>query len=261
MTEGAKRFLVTGDVYDSFMGRYSRPLAVSFADFAGVEAGQTAIDVGCGPGALTGELVARLGASSVTAVDPSPTFVADCAARHPDVDVRAGAAEQIPADDARYDRALMQLVLHFVSDPPAAAAELRRVLRPGGVAAACVWDFEGGMEMLRAFWDAAVAIDPAAPDELRTLRFGRRGEIADLLREADFVDVAESTLTVRATYADFDELWAGFLGGVGPAGAHCLSLPEDEREALRQALFERLGSPPGMLTLDAIARCARGIAP
>ena len=126
---GARTFQTTGEAYDAFMGRYSRPLALLFADAAGVEPGMTALDVGCGPGALTGVLIHRLG------------------------------AEAIPFGDACVDRALAQLVLHFVSDPSAATTEMRRVVRPGGLVAACVWDFEVEMEMLRAFWDAALAVD------------------------------------------------------------------------------------------------------
>jgi SAM-dependent methyltransferase len=259
--EGAGAFMVTGRAYDGFMGRYSRPLAAAFADAAGVRTGLSAVDVGCGPGALTGLLVERLGAASVLAVDPAPPFVAECAARHPGVDVRLGRAEALPFEDGCVDRALAQLVLHFVTDPAAAAGELRRVLRPGGVAAACVWDFAEGMEMLRYFWDAALVIDPAAPDEARTLRFGRPGEIADLFAAAGLLDVAESTLTVGSSYAGFDELWSGFLAGVGPAGSYCLSLPGDQRAALRAALFDRLGAPTGPFTLAATARCASGRSP
>jgi len=257
----ARSFLATGQAYDGFMGRYSRPLAVVFADQAGLPAGRTALDVGCGPGALTGVLVDRLGAGAVSAFDPSPPFVAECAARHPGVDVREGRAEAIPFDDARFDAALAQLVLHFVSEPARAARELRRVLRPGGVAAACVWDFAEGMQMLRHFWDAALAIDPHAPDEARTLRFGRPGEIAELLLSAGFDDIAETTLTVSARYQGFEELWAGFLAGVGPAGSFCMSLPQSERTALRAELFDRLGAPTGAFSLTATARCASGRSP
>lgn len=256
-----RMFDASGDAYDGFMGRYARPLAPRFADAAGVVAGQRALDVGCGPGALTAELVQRLGAAAVAAIDPSPPFVAACTARHPGVDVQVGRAEAIPHAAAGFDAVLAQLVLHFVGDAAAAAAELRRVARPGGTIAACVWDFAEGMQMLRAFWDAATAIDPAAPDEARTLRFGRPGEIAALFAAAGLRDVAETMLDVETTYADFDALWAGFLAGVGPAGAYCVALPADRRAALRDALDRGLGSPRGPFTLAARARCVRATAP
>jgi SAM-dependent methyltransferase len=257
-TEGARSFLTSGGAYDAFMGRYSHALAIPFADCVGVVAGQTALDVGSGPGALTGELVRRLGAKSVSAFDPSPPFVADCTARYPGVDVRSGRAEAIPFGDNSFDCALAQLVLHFVTNPAQAAAELRRVVRPGGIVAACVWDFAEGMEMLRAFWDAALAVDAGAPDEARTMRFGRQGEIAELFEAAGLVRIAESTLTVSSAYAGFHELWSGFLAGIGPAGSFCISLPEDRRATLRSELFQRLGSPDGPFTLTATARCAHG---
>jgi SAM-dependent methyltransferase len=259
--EGAATFLATGAAYDTFMGRYSRPLARAFAEMAEVAPGQCVLDVGCGPGALTGVLVDRLGPGSVTAIDPSAPFVAACAARHPGATVRRGRAEEIPFGDAGFDRVLAQLVLHFVSDPDRCGGEFRRVLRPGGVAAACVWDFAQGMQMLRLFWDAALELDPAAPDQARTLRFGRQGEIAELLVAAGFGDVVESTLEVASTYADVDELWSGFLAGIGPAGAYCMRLDEAARAALREALVRRLGSPAGPFTLTATARCARGRSP
>jgi len=259
--EGARSFLTTGDAYDAFMGRYSRPLAVVFADVAGVTAGQLALDVGCGPGALTGVLVERLGAESVAACDPSPPFVDACAARFPGVDVRQGRAEAIPFEDGRFDRAMAQLVLHFVSEPAQAASEMRRVLRPGGITAACVWDFADGMEMLRSFWDAALAVDPDAPDEAQTMRFGRAGEISALLEASGFVDISETTLQVSSTYADFDELWAGFLAGIGPAGSYCVAQPADRQAAIRNRLVERVGSPTGAFSLGATARCALGRVP
>ncbi len=259
--EGAQSFQVTGGAYDTFMGRYSRPLAAKFVDACGLTVGGGVLDLGCGPGALTGELVGRLGAPAVAACDPSPPFVDECSLRHPGVDVRRGRAEMIPFADDTFDAVLAQLVLHFVSDPAAAASEIRRVLRPGGRAAACVWDFAEGMRMLRHFWDAALSVDPTAPDEARTLHFGGEGEIAGLLTAAGFQDVVETTLHVAARYTGFDDLWAGFLAGIGPAGAYCLSLSARTREQVQAELFRRLDSPTAPFTLDAVARCTVGSAP
>lgn len=260
-SESARSFLASGEAYDGFMGRYSRPLAASFADAVGVTAGQSVLDVGCGPGALTGVLVDLLGTDAVSAFDPSPPFVGECSTRHPGVTVRAGRAEAIPFDDAQFDFTLAQLVLHFVDDPAQAALEFLRVLRPGGVAAACVWDFAEGMEMLRLFWDSALQVDPEAPDEAQTLKFGRSGEIAALFSSAGFRDVAETTFDVQSTYSGFDELWSGFLAGIGPAGSFCMSLTEWQRAALREDLFLRVGSPSGAFALSAKARCAYGRSP
>ena len=259
--DGGWGFGVPGKDYDSFMGRYSRPLATQFADAAEVGAGLTVLDVGCGPGALTSELVTRLGVRSVMACDPSAPFVQECAARHPGVDVRRGPAEQIPFADGSFDVVLAQLVLHFVGHPTQALIEMQRVLRPGGRAAVCVWDSAGGMQMLRSFWEAALAVDPAAPDESRHLRFGTAGEASDLFAASGWRVLPETTLPVSAAYADFEDLWSGFLAGVGPAGAYCLGLPEQDRAEVRAQLFRGLGSPTGGFSLDAVARCTVAVAP
>ena len=255
--EGAKNFTAGGSAYDNFIGRYSKLLAVPFADAAGVSAGQTAIDVGCGPGALTAELVKRLGEPAVRATDPSASFAASFAERFPGVEFKAGQAEAIPFEDASADHAMAQLVFHFVSDPLQAARDMARVTKPGGVVSACVWDFDEGMEMLRAFWDAALSVHPDAPDE-SLLKFGRAGEIAELFAAVGLRDIEESTLSVPSTYANFDELWAGFTAGIGPAGGYLVTLDADAQEAVRAALFERIGSPSGSFTMDALARCAIG---
>lgn len=258
---GAKTFSVEGATYDAFMGRYSAPLAPRFAAAAGVTPHDTVIDVGCGPGALTSHLVELVGASSVSACDPSPSFVEACAARHPGAVVQLGRAEAIPFPTDHADRAMAQLVLHFVSDPEQAAREMARVVRPGGTVAACVWDFAEGMEMLRAFWDAAMATDASAPDEAQTMRFGRPGEIVELFEAVGLVDVTETSILVTSTYDGFDELWTGFLAGVGPAGAYCVGLHDGDRARLRQALFERLDGPIGPFTLGAVARAAVATVP
>jgi SAM-dependent methyltransferase len=259
--EGARTFTAGGDAYDRFMGRYSRLQAPLLADLAGVQAGQRVLDVGYGPGALTAELVRRLGHEAVLACDPVPAFLEACRARHPGVDVREGRAEALPFPADSVDAALAQLVFHFVSDPEAAALELRRVVRPGGRAALSVWAFEGGMQMLRSFWDTALALDPEAPDELRVMRFGRAGELSALLVAAGFGDVSEQPLTVESGYESFDELWETLLLGVGPAGSYLVSLPGEEQERFRGAYRARLGSPTGRFTLQAVARAATGSRP
>ena len=257
--DGARAFQADGESYDSFMGRYSVPLSARLADFAGVTAGQTALDVGCGPGALTRELVGRLGAAQVAACDPSPSFVAACISRNPGVEVLDGRAEALPFEANRFDHVLAQLVLHFVSEPELGVTEMSRVLRPGGRVSACVWDFSGGMEMLSLFWSAVLSLDPDAPDHERNLRFGRDGEIAALLAGAGLTDVVEDKLAVRVSYEGFEELWAPFHAGIGPAGSYTVSLPESARQRLRHRFFEVLGSPGGSFSLSAVAIAATGL--
>ncbi len=258
---GARTFATSGEAYDAFMGRYSRSLAPLFADSARIHAGQTVLDVGCGPGALTSELIDRLGIDEVRGFDPSPSFVEACARRFPGVDVRVGRAEDVPFATSSVDAALSQLVMHFVSDPDDVIRELCRVVRPRGTVAACVWDFEKEMEMLRAFWDAALSVDPDAPDQARMLRFGRPREIADLLVAGGLTDIQEATLDVTASYSAFDELWDGFLSGIGPAGSYCVALGDGARAAVREEMFVRLGSPTGSFDLRAVALSASGRVP
>src|SRR2546423_9229915 len=143
---------VAADAYDRFMGRYASRLAAQMADLAGVAAGQRVVDVGCGPGALTAELVRRVGAEAVEAVDPSEPFVAAVKERLPGVDVQLAAAEKLPFADATFDAALAQLVVHFMADPVRGLGEMARVTRAGGVVAACVWDHAGDRSPLAADW-------------------------------------------------------------------------------------------------------------
>lgn len=260
-TRGAATFQASGDAYDRFMGRYSRPLATLFADAARVKHGQSALDVGCGPGALTTVLVDRLGADKVTAVDPSPPFLSAFRVRLPEVDVIQAAAESLPLADDCVDVTLAQLVLHFVSKPALAAAEMRRVTRPGGRVAACTWDFADGMQLLRLFWDSARALDDSAPDEARVLLFGRPGEIADLFDDAGLLRIEETTLTVSSEYADFGELWNSLKLRIGPAGAFVAGLSPTNQERLRAEMERRLGYPRKPFTMSATARCAVGAVP
>lgn len=253
-------FAVAGEAYDRFMGRYSRELAPRFMDFAGIEPGLSVIDVGCGPGALTKTLAERVGAGHVAAVDPSEPFVAACAERVPGADVRQAAAEELPWPDGAFDAALSQLVINFLRDAPAGAAEMRRVVPPGGIAAACTWDYGDGMQMLRAFWDAAKALAPDAPDE-SGMRYRTSEELAELWRGAGFADVETGSLTVETTYTGFEDFWQPITFGVGPAGAYYKELGAERQAVLRDRLYERLGSPAGPFTLSARAGAVRGVNP
>jgi SAM-dependent methyltransferase len=250
-------FDVAAESYDRFMGRYSTQLSAGLADLAGVAAGQRALDVGCGPGALTGELVARLGAESVAAVDPSEPFVAAARERHPGVDVRRATAEQLPHEDDAFDAVLAQLVVHFMADAVAGIREMARVTRAGGAVAASVWDMAGGRAPISPFWEAARQLNPRAEDESQ-LAGARARHLAELFEAAGLRDVEEAELSASVAYETFDEWWRPYTLGVGPAGAYATSLGEDELEALRERCRELLPEAP--FTLTATAWAARGLA-
>ena len=245
-------FSVAASAYDRFMGRFSVPLAPRFCDFAAVAAPTRVLDVGCGPGALTAELVRRAGAASVAAVDPSGQFVAAVSARHPEVEVRRAAAEELPFDDDTFDLAVAQLVVHFMRDPVAGLREMARVTRPGGTVAACVWDYDEGTGPLAAFWNGARRLDPEVDDESE--RAGtRRGQLARLFREAGLREVADGTVSVSVEHATFAAWWEPFTLGVGPAGAYVAGLDDATRAELRAACREELPDEPVVVTARAWA--------
>jgi SAM-dependent methyltransferase len=245
-------FAVPADAYDRFMGRYSARLAPQLADLAGVEGGQRAVDVGCGPGALTTELVARLGAGRVAAADPSEPFVDAARDRHPGVDVALAPAEDLPFDDDAFDAALAQLVVPFMQDAHAGLTQMRRVTRPGGVVAACAWDHGGGQSPLAPLWRAVRDLHPAEPTE--SVQAGtREGHLAELLGAAGCSDVEATALDVRVAHATFDEWWEPFTLGVGPAGAFVAKLDADGVHELRERCRELLGDGPVVIPARAWA--------
>ena len=248
-------FAVPADSYDRFMGRFSTQLAAPFADFAGVAPGQRVLDVGCGPGALTSELVGRLGPDSVAAVDPSESFVAAARERHPGVRVERAPAEQLPFPDGEFDAALAQLVVLFMDDPVAGLREAGRVTRGGGVVAACVWDHGGGRGPLSHFWKAARTVDPQLSDE-SGLPGVNEGELGELFAAAGLQSVEESVLSVGRRYETFDEWWEPYTLGVGPAGAYVARADDELRERVREACRALLPPPP--FTIEADAWSARG---
>jgi SAM-dependent methyltransferase len=258
---GAETFRASAEVYDRLVGRYSPQLAAALIDFAGVEAGMRALDVGCGPGALTGALAQRLGAASVCAADPSEPFALACRERHPGVEVVVAPAEALPFADGAFDAALSQLVVNFMTDAEAGVRELARVTAPGGIVASCVWDYAGEMTLLRAFWDAAREVDPeraAAADEAVVMRWCTEGELATLWDAAGLQDVRSASLTVSASYDDFEDLWAPLPTGIAPSGAFCASLDEERRAALHDAYRRRLGAGDTPFELTARAWAVAG---
>jgi SAM-dependent methyltransferase len=246
------------DAYSLGVGRYSAALASALCDTTGVRPGDTALDVGCGPGGLAAELAQRLGAERVAGIEPSAPFLEAARAAVPDADLRHGSAEELPFADGTFDAVLSQLVVNFMTEPWRGVTEMRRVSRR--TVASCVWDYGEGMTMLRAFWDAALELDPDAPDEGRTMRNATPGELRTLWESAGLGDVATGELRVAADYAGFDDYWSPFPTGLAPSGAYCASLDDEARARLREACFRRLGSPSGPFRLEARAWFVTGTA-
>lgn len=245
------------DAYGRFMGRYSEPLADEFVEAAGVRPGMRVLDVGCGPGALTARLVARLGPERVVAVDPAPPFVAAVRHRLPGVEVHAATAQSLPLADASVDAAVAQLVVHFMPDPVAGLREMARVTRPGGTVATCLWDgTPGGRGPLSVFWQAVHDVDPQTDGGADGRPGGRAGQLESLLDQAGIADIEPSVLVARVHLDGFEDWWAPFTLGVGPPGDYVAALSPEQREALRARCAELL--PSGAFDVEATAWSVRG---
>ena len=254
----------SGDAYEPYVGRWSRLVAREFLDWLDRPAGLQWLEIGCGTGALTGTILAQAAPRSVTAVDPSEAYVEYARRRIGDgrVDFRIGEVQSV-REAGRFDVVVSGLVLNFIPDQASAVAAMKRAARPGGVIAAYVWDYAGEMQLMRHFWNAAVALDPAAAqlDEGKRFPICRAEKLSDLFAGAGLGDVAVRAIDVPTVFRDFDDYWSPFLGGQGPAPGYCMSLPEDRRTALRDRI--RVGlpiRPDGSIPLVARAWTVRGVA-
>ena len=263
---GPDRLWAAGEAYEPHAGRWSRIVAVEFLARLGASAGARWLDVGCGSGALTEAILARHAPAAVIGVDPSEGFLAH-ARRHvtdPRAEFLPGDAQALPVPDAGFDAVVSGLVLNVVPDQPRAAAELRRVARPGATIAAFVWDYAGGMQTMRRFWDAAAALDPAGAggkDEALGFALCRPEPPRALFRGAGLRDVAVDAIAVPMVFRDFDDYWSPFLAGGAPAPAYCMSLDAARRAALRERLRATLPlAPDGRIPLSARAWAVRGAA-
>jgi SAM-dependent methyltransferase len=257
-----------GHCYELLMGRWSRRLADSFVDFAGVSDRERVLDVGCGTGSLTFVLAKRPGVRSICGIDHSAAYI-DHAKRlssDPRIEFRAGDACSLPFPDATFDRVLALLVLHFVAQPERAVAEMCRVARPGATLAAAVWDARGGFVANRMFWDAAALLDPggnARRARSYTRPMTRPGELAAAWRGAGMADVVDTSLSIRMEFASFDDYWTPYTAKDGPVAEYVATLDEPARARLRDAV--RLayldGEPDGARSYAAIAWAVKGVIP
>lgn len=254
-----------GDAYEAYVGRWSRRVAEGFLVWLDVPGGLRWLDVGCGTGALTAAVLAVADPAVVVGVDTSEGFLASARARVVDgrSTFRVGDAQSLPVPAGGFDAVVSGLALNFVPDPDRAAAEFARVTASGGVAAAYVWDYAEGMAMMRCFWDAATALDPAVEELDEGRRFPLCGPepLRRLWEDAGLDRVRVQAVEVPTVFSDFDDYWGPFLGGQGPAPAYAMSLTEEHRDALRELVRGRLPSGPGgSIPLTARAWAVRGVA-
>ena len=236
-----------GQSYDLYMGRWSRQLAGKFLDWLAPPRDAVWLEVGCGTGALTAAILAGCAPRSVLSTDPSEGFLAHArtAIRDERVRFETAGAQKLPANDASFDVAASALVLNFVPDMQAALAEMRRVLKPGGLLAFYVWDYPGGgMGFIDAFWKAAAAIDEnaGALDEGRRFPFCTRDGLAGICYAAGLASPIVESLEIETVFLDFEAFWLPFTLGAGPAPGYCNSLPPERRAALKAQLAEMLGT-------------------
>ena len=263
MAESARVRWASGDLYEPYVGRWSRRVAPEFLAWLDAPQGLDWLDVGCGTGALAETVSQRCAPRRLAGIDPSAGFL-DSARRRLEktgAELQQGDAQSLPFAAGEFDRVVSGLVLNFVPDKPRAALEIARVLRPGGEAGLYVWDYAGRMELMRHFWDAAIALDPRAHelDEGRRSPICRPEPLHALFAEAGLRDVATRSIDVPTVFRDFDDYWTPFLGGQAPAPAYCMSLDEDARAALRERLRASLpAEPDGSIHLIARAWAVRG---
>jgi SAM-dependent methyltransferase len=256
----------SGEHYDAYVGRWSRPVAAAFVGWLDRPPGARWLDVGCGTGALAEAVLSAAAPTDVVGIDPSSAFVASAAAAVPDPRVRfdVGDARALPVEDGWFDVAASGLVLNFVAERTAVLAEMRRAVGRGGVVAAYVWDYPDGMQLMSAYWDAATDLDLADPTAHEAVRFGfcRPEPLRAMFAAAGLTGVDVTEIVVPTVFADFDDFWSPFLGGTGAAPAHLAALPEEQRTQLRDAVRERLpAADDGSIRLTARAWAVRGTAP
>ena len=255
-----------GDAYERWVGRWSRLVARNFVDWLAVAPGRRWLDVGCGTGALSATVLGRADPATIVGIDPSADFLAHARDRVPDprASFAVGNAQALPLEDGSADVVVAGLVLNFVPDPAAGLAEMVRVVSPGGVVAAYVWDYAEGMQLMRHFFDAAIALDPAAVAEDEAVRFPicRPEPLRQAFEAAGLASVEVRGIEVATVFASFDEYWTPFLSGVGAAPAFAMRMDEGHRNAIRDRLRATLpAEPDGSIHLTARAWAARGTRP
>jgi SAM-dependent methyltransferase len=246
------------DAYERYVGRWSRPVATEFIEWLAVPPARTWLDVGCGTGALSETISRHASPAHLNGIDASLPYLTQARLRLTSTDARllVGLAQQMPLRSQRFDAVVSGLALNFVPGPEAAVSEMARVARGGGIVAAYVWDYAHGMELMRYFWDAAVALDPhaAALDEGNRFPLCHPDRLEALFRTSGLGDVRSRAIDITTRFVDFDDYWSPFLGAQGPAPGYAMSMHEDRRARLRDRIRRSLPvGPDGSIALTARA--------
>jgi len=268
MAQSSTFTAASADDYEQLMGRWSRRLAPPFLDFAGVGDGDRVLDVGCGTGSLTFAVASHANVTEVVGVDLSTAYIERAKSNCSDdrIEFLEGDAFDLPVDDAAFDRVFSFLVLQFIPNPMRAIAEMRRTLRPGGVAAAAVWDVRGGLIFNRLFFDTAAAVVPEAAERRKqnyTRPLTRPGELAEAWRAAGFKATQDAMLTIRMDYESFADYWAPYEGKDGPGAALMAELSAEQRALIQQKVQSAYldGDADGPRSYAATAWAVTGLAP
>lgn len=254
-----------GESYERYMGRWSEPMASRFLTWLNVAAGSRWIDVGCGTGALSGAIMAAHHPDHLSGIDASSGFVAAARRRLGNgPDLKVADAQSLPFADDEFDAAVSGLCLNFVPDPAAALREMRRVTRVGGSVAVYVWDYAGGMQMIRRFWDVAIDLHPSIEhlDEATRFPLCQPERLTALFSEAGMEGIETVALDIPTSFSSFDDFWQPFLGGQGPAPSYVASLDDQDRRRLATALEQALPTiEEGRIELTARAWAVKGVVP
>jgi SAM-dependent methyltransferase len=254
-----------GSGYESYVGRWSRRVAREFLQWLAVRPGSAWLDFGCGTGALSQTILAEAAPRLVIGCDRSPGYVAFARQQTSDARAEFAVAElpHLPRIAEGFDAAVAGLVLNFLPTPAEGVAAMRARVRTGGTVAAYVWDYAEGMQLMRIFWDTAIALDPSARelDEGRRFPLCRADAFQELFRSAGFPDVLVRPIVVPTVFEDFEDLWSPFLRGQGPAPGYVMGLAPERRALLRDTIRQRLPvAADGTIPLSARAWAVRGIA-
>lgn len=262
--DAAKEIWASGDLYESYVGRWSRLVAQEFIRWLAIPEGSRWLDVGCGTGALSQTMLAKANPKKVKGIDRSQGFVEFARSRVADsrVEFEVGDAQALPVESDMYDVAVSGLVLNFVPEPHKMMAEMRRAVRKDGIIALYIWDYAGKMQLMRHFWNAAAALDPSAADldEGRRFLICNPDALTELFQNAGLSRVEVRAIDIVTDFKDFDDYWSPFLSGQAPAPGYAMSLSEERRAQLRERIYNSLPfALDGSIPLVARAWAVRGV--